>query len=104
MTPTNSITRITRALFAGALLAVAATQAMAAWPDKPIRIMVPWPPGGATDQIGRMLSITEALLGQLYLVTVVALLVANIGRTRQSGPKDGSEGEAPHTSSADDSG
>jgi|GEM_PF-5259489 hypothetical protein len=29
-----------------------------------------------------MLSISEALLGQLYLVSVVALLVANIGRPR----------------------
>lgn len=31
----------------------------------------------ATD-LGRMLSIVEALIGQLYLVTVVALLVANL--------------------------
>jgi voltage-gated potassium channel Kch len=37
----------------------------------------------ASTPIGRMLSITEALLGQLYLVIVVALLVANIGRSRQ---------------------
>ena len=37
----------------------------------------------ASTEIGRMLSITEALLGQLYLVIVVALLVANIGRTRK---------------------
>ncbi|MEI8332294.1 MAG: potassium channel family protein [Chloroflexota bacterium] len=33
----------------------------------------------ATD-LGRMLAITEALTGQLYLVSVVALLVGNIGR------------------------
>ena len=32
--------------------------------------------------LGRMLSISEALLGQLYLVSVVALLVANLGRDR----------------------
>ena len=37
----------------------------------------------ASTSMGRMLSITEALLGQLYLVTVVALLVANIGRQRR---------------------
>ena len=32
--------------------------------------------------LGRMLSISEALLGQLYLVSVVALLVSNLGRAR----------------------
>ena len=36
----------------------------------------------ASSNLGRMLSTTEALLGQLYLVTVVAVLVANIGRSR----------------------
>ena len=35
----------------------------------------------ATD-LGRSLAITEALIGQIYLVTVVALIVANIGRAR----------------------
>ena len=32
--------------------------------------------------LGRMLAVSEALIGQLYLVTVVALLVGNIGRGR----------------------
>jgi hypothetical protein len=31
---------------------------------------------------GRMLAVTEALFGQTYLVTVVALLVGNFGRER----------------------
>jgi len=35
----------------------------------------------ATD-VGRMLAITEGLLGQIYLVTIVALLVGNLGRER----------------------
>lgn len=35
----------------------------------------------ATD-FGRTLSVTEALAGQIYLVTVVALLVGNLGRSR----------------------
>ena len=32
--------------------------------------------------LGHTLAVTEALLGQLYLVTVVALLVANLSRSR----------------------
>lgn len=37
----------------------------------------------AGTDIGRMLAISEALIGQLYLVTVVALVVGNIGARRQ---------------------
>jgi Ion channel len=36
--------------------------------------------------LGRMLAVSEALIGQLYLVTVVALLVGNIGRDRTRRP------------------
>lgn len=36
--------------------------------------------------IGRSLAVTEALIGQIYLVTVVALIVANLGRARRGGP------------------
>ena len=36
----------------------------------------------ASSQLGRILSVTEALMGQLYLVIVVSLLVANLGRVR----------------------
>jgi hypothetical protein len=39
----------------------------------------------AATNVGRSLAITEALIGQIYLVTVVALIVANLGpRTRLS--------------------
>ena len=38
------------------LAAGAASLAHAAYPDKPIKILVPWAAGGATDQIGRMLA------------------------------------------------
>jgi hypothetical protein len=34
----------------------------------------------ASGAIGRMLAILEALIGQIYLVTVVALIVGNVGR------------------------
>ena len=36
----------------------------------------------ARGDLGRMLAVTEALIGQLYLVTIVALLVGNLGRAR----------------------
>jgi len=36
----------------------------------------------ASDEVGRALAILEALVGQLYLVTIVALFVSNLGRGR----------------------
>lgn len=38
----------------------------------------------ARSNLGHTLANSEALLGQIYLVTVVSLLVANLGRRRQS--------------------
>ncbi|MGZ6910386.1 MAG: potassium channel family protein [Acidimicrobiia bacterium] len=38
----------------------------------------------ARTNLARMLAISEALMGQLYLVSVVAVLVANIGQSRRS--------------------
>ncbi len=34
----------------------------------------------AAEDLGRSLAITEALFGQIYLVTLVALIVGNLGR------------------------
>jgi hypothetical protein len=36
----------------------------------------------AAYDLGRMLAVTEALFGQLYLVSAVALLIGSLGRTR----------------------
>jgi voltage-gated potassium channel len=52
----------------------------------------------AVGNLGRMLAATEALIGQLYLVSVVALVVGNIGRSPARAP-EGTElqmPEAPH--------
>jgi hypothetical protein len=39
----------------------------------------------AAGGLGRALAVLEALIGQIYLVTIVALLVSNLGRGRRSG-------------------
>jgi ion channel len=36
----------------------------------------------AGSDVGRMLAVVEALVGQLYLVTVVAVVIGNVGRPR----------------------
>lgn len=50
-------------------LALSAPFALAAYPDKPIKLIVPYPPGGATDVIGRIIAqrLGDAL-GQQILV------------------------------------
>lgn len=62
----------------------------------------------AATSVGRMVAVSEALAGQLYLVSAVALLVGNIGRTIvRSGPTTGveiepeAEAKAEEAASAD---
>lgn len=38
-----------------ALCATATVQAAEAWPQRPVRLIIPYPPGGAGDMVGRML-------------------------------------------------
>lgn len=56
---TGEPTMITRRLtlaFGPALLAAPAIHAQPAWPSKPVRVIVPFAPGGPTDLIGRLVA------------------------------------------------
>jgi hypothetical protein len=48
----------------------------------------------ASGSFGKMLAVTEALAGQLYLVSVVAVLVSNLGRERTPRQPHGSGGSS----------
>ena len=77
------MTHITRraALAAGAVLfAAPALRAQPAFPNKPLRLIVPYPPGGVTDIMGRLAA--EAMgrhLGQTVVVEHRAGAGGNIG-------------------------
>lgn len=67
----NSVTR--RCLLAAALAASSLiapfSLAQAAYPDKPLRLVVPYPPGGATDVVGRVIAagLSEELKQQVVV-------------------------------------
>jgi tripartite-type tricarboxylate transporter receptor subunit TctC len=47
---------IFRAALAALALALAATPSFAAWPEKPIKVLIGYAPGGSTDVVGRLIS------------------------------------------------
>jgi tripartite-type tricarboxylate transporter receptor subunit TctC len=43
--------------------------AAASWPEKPVRVIIPWPPGGSTDIVGRFLA--AELTGRLKQQVII---------------------------------
>src|SRR5215210_5267564 len=56
-------------LAAAGLFAPTVLRAQEAWPDRPVRILVPFPPGGSNDTIARLMQPKlQELLGKPVLV------------------------------------
>ncbi|TCZ53189.1 Bug family tripartite tricarboxylate transporter substrate binding protein [Roseicella aquatilis] len=67
-------------LAAASLAAPALAQSAGDWPNRPVRVIVPWPPGGSTDVLARLLSEQlSAKLGQSFVLENRPGASGNIG-------------------------
>ncbi|MFC3641380.1 Bug family tripartite tricarboxylate transporter substrate binding protein [Aquibium oceanicum] len=70
----------TMALALAVPAALSAGQAQAAWPEKPVKIIVPWSPGGITDTVARILAQAYSdTFGQQFVVENQPGASGNIG-------------------------
>jgi tripartite-type tricarboxylate transporter receptor subunit TctC len=67
MNTRSPVFRILAALVAAGAMHCAA--AAATWPEKPVRVIIPWPPGGSTDIVGRLVAaeLTNRLKQQVII-------------------------------------
>ena len=77
--------------FAAALVAICMPAALAAYPEKPITMIVPFPPGGPTDLVARVIAKTMAdSMGQPIIVDNKGGANGNIGAALAAkAPPDG---------------
>jgi tripartite-type tricarboxylate transporter receptor subunit TctC len=81
-----------RTVLATTLLSVAAASALAQWkPDRPITLIVPWAPGGSTDQVSRVTAAElEKHLGQKIVIMNQPGASGSVGtKNAMAAPADG---------------
>jgi tripartite-type tricarboxylate transporter receptor subunit TctC len=76
---------------AGLLLALATTAAAQDYPTRPVRVIVPFPPGGVNDTVGRMISTQlSERLGKQFVVENRSGAASIVGsELAANAPKDG---------------
>ncbi|MDP1740844.1 MAG: tripartite tricarboxylate transporter substrate binding protein [Polaromonas sp.] len=82
----------TRGLLIAGLLSITATGALAQWkPTKPITLIVPWAPGGSTDQVSRVTAAElEKFLGQKIVIMNQPGASGSVGtKNAMEAPRDG---------------
>ena len=58
-----------RAVLVVALALIAGAAAAQPYPSKPVRVVIPWPPGGSTDVVGRIvLQKVGEYAGQQFII------------------------------------